>query len=260
MSEKTENIKALIEELSAEESQVLMPYLRSRLPKHALEQKWDIGYELILDAIFRSQDITQRGVRGVIAEAVFEAKVLPKVRGWQVVPVVGDLTYDFLIKRKSDGRQVRIQVKLQRTVKGKPLARRLYGDNSYIVEVQKTRTGKKTTENATGQSKAVQQDTRPYQFGDFDILAVNLHPATRDWTTFMYTVGGWLLPRGENRRLIQVMQPVSSKRSDVWTNDLRECIEWFISGEKKLIFDVKAAKEKLVKARRTMRNLTERVR
>lgn len=257
MSEKTEKIKALIEGLSAEELQGLVPYLQAKLPRHALEQKWDIGYELILDAIFRSQDITQRGVRGVIAEAAFEAKVLPELKGWQVVPVVGDLTYDFLIKRKSDGRQVRIQVKLQRTVQGKPLVRRLYGDNSYIVEVEKTRTGKKTTESARGQSKPVQQDTRPYQFGDFDILAVNLHPATRDWTTFMYTVGGWLLPRVENRRLIQVMQPVSSKRSDVWTNDLRECIEWFLSGHKKLIFDVKAAKEKLLAARQPRRNRKE---
>lgn len=65
MSKKTENVKALIESLTPAELQSLTAYLRSKLPKHALEEKWGIDYELILDAIHRSQDIVQRGVRGV---------------------------------------------------------------------------------------------------------------------------------------------------------------------------------------------------
>ena len=91
MTAKTENVKRLIESLSAEELQALVPYLRSKLPKHALEGKWQIGYDLILDAIFRAQDITQRGVRGVIAEAIFETKIIPTLHGWRSVPIVGDL-------------------------------------------------------------------------------------------------------------------------------------------------------------------------
>jgi hypothetical protein len=47
----------------------------------------------------------------------------------------------------------------------------------YAVEVQKTRSGEKKG-----------QKTRPYRFGDFDILAVNLHPTTGDWKRFVYTV------------------------------------------------------------------------
>src|SRR5271157_5296381 len=115
MSEKTENVKALIESLGPPELQSLASYLRDKLPKHPLEEKWRISYDLILDAIYRSQDIVQRGVRGVIAEAVFEAKVLPTIRGWHAVPVVGDLPYDFKIQGDSEKREITIQVKLQRT-------------------------------------------------------------------------------------------------------------------------------------------------
>jgi hypothetical protein len=137
MSEKTESVKILMERLTASELQALTSYLRSKLPKHALEAKWGISYELILDAIYRSQDIVQRGVRGVIAEAVFEARVLPAIKGWHSVPVVGDLPYDFNIKRDSDGREIKIQVKLQRTQKGAPLTRSLFGPDTFVVEVQK---------------------------------------------------------------------------------------------------------------------------
>ena len=111
MSEKTESVKRLIESLAAPELQSLASYLRSKLPRHALEQKWDISSEIILDAIFRSQDIIQRGVRGVIAEAVFEKKVLPTIKGLHPVAIFGDRPYDFAIQRESDKREIKIQVK-----------------------------------------------------------------------------------------------------------------------------------------------------
>lgn len=193
MSEKTDRVKKLIESLSSSELKSIAAYLRSKIPRHALEEKWSITYELILDAIFRSQDITQRGIRGVIAEAVFEAQVLPSLEGWRPVPLLGDLPYDFAISRELDKRQARIQVKLQRTERGKPLMRRPYGPDMFIVEVQKTRSGtKRKTKQAISAETApvASEQTRPYQFGDFDILAVNMQPSTGEWTKFMYTVAG----------------------------------------------------------------------
>jgi hypothetical protein len=93
------------------------------------------------------------------------------------------------------------------------------------------------------------EKTRPYQFGDFDIIAVNMQPSTGDWTRFMYTVGSWLIPRAGDGRLIEIMQPVSGEPSDVWTDNIEECIAWFRYGEKKPIFDVNAAKVKLLNER-----------
>ena len=91
--------------------------------------------------------ITKRGVRGIIAEAVFESSALPPLEaaGWKAEAIVGDLSYDVHLTK--DSTSVRIQIKLQRLVKGEPF---LYYSNHYeknslyVVEVQKTRTGKKT--------------------------------------------------------------------------------------------------------------------
>ncbi len=247
MSEKIKNVERLIESLTPSELESLTSYLRSKLPKHPLEDKWGIGYELILDAIYRSQDIVQRGVRGVIAEAVFEAKVLPAIEGWRSVPVIGDLPYDFNIKRDSDGREIKIQVKLQRTQKGVPLTRSVFGPDTFIVEVQKTRSGTKRKRNKAASPKSsptAPEKTRPYQFGDFDIIAVNMQPSTRDWTRFMYTIGVWLMPRAGDKRLVEIMQPVSRNRSDVWTDNIAECVSWFLSGQRKVVFDMKASKRR----------------
>lgn len=243
MSTKTENAKKVIDELSPEELRVLAEYLRTKLPRHPLEARWNISADLILDAINRSQDITQRGVRGVIAEAVFEREVIPKLRGWEGEALTGDWPFDFRIKRVSDGKQIRIQVKLQRTQAGEPLGnKKLYPEGYFVVEVQKTRGGKRhQSSSEVTDAHSTPEDTRPYRFGEFDVLAVNMQPSTRVWSRFMYTVADWLIPR-QDKRLIEVMQPVSPTRSTVWTDSLEECIGWFLSGEKKQIYDLERAK------------------
>ena len=263
MDKKTENLKALIESLSPAELGGLASYLRGKLPKHPLEEKWRISHELILDAIYRSQDIVQRGVRGVVAEAVFDAKVAPTIKGWRTVRIVGDLPYDFKIQREQDEREITIQVKLQRkrTANGVPLARKIFGPDTFIVEVQKTRSGtkRKRPGNVVPETApTAPEKTRPYQFGDFDIIAVNMQPSTGEWTRFMYTVGSWLMPRAGDKKLIEIMQPVSRNRSDVWTDNIEECIQWFLSGEQKLIFDMEDAKKKKL-AEREMKKLEQRV-
>lgn len=115
-----------------------------------------------------------------------------------------------------------------------------FPDDMYVVEVQKTRGGIDPT---TG------QDTRPYRFGDFDILAVNLHPSTDNWKEFRYTVSNWLLPRFENETLIEKFQPVAREPNEAWTDSLGDCIEWLTAGGDRRIVDVPRLQRKLRRKR-----------
>jgi hypothetical protein len=238
MSELTDEVCRLIEHATPEEKRIILAYLRERVPIHALEAEWNTTAEEILTAIARSADITLRGIRGILAEAVFESQLLPNLEraGWQAPKVVGEQSYDFLLERNAS--QVRIQVKLQRKERGEP---KEYAASSraklncppgriYVVEVQKTRSGKTRSGEKAG------EQTRPYRFGDFDILAVNLHTATGSWERFMFTVGSWLLPRRSEANLIEIFQPVPITPDEYWTDDLSRCIEWFQSGTQKRLY------------------------
>ncbi len=233
MSELTDEICRLLDRTNQDDRRLILDYLRKEVTLHPLEQQWGTTAESILTAIARSSDLTQRGVRGILAEAIFEESVLPKLEssGWNAIAIGGDQTYDFLLA-KSVAR-VRIQVKLQRKEIGVP---KQYGERAraalncppgtmYVVEVQKTRGGEKKGEK-----------TRPYRFGDFDILAVNMHPSTGDWKRFLYTVAGWLLPRPKHPGLIEIFQPVPSAPDECWTDDLGQCIEWFLSSIDKRLY------------------------
>ncbi len=243
MSDSLEAIKKLVSECSIDELRALKAHLSTSLP-HPLEIEWGIDAETILSAIRRSSDLTKRGVRGIIAEAVFENEVLSNLMapGWQPASLLGDLPYDALLQ-KGD-LSARIQIKLQRLEKGVPKLYypRHYPENSlYVVEVQKTRSGEsktaKTHSGAEGEiakTVAVTVKTRPYRFGDFDILAVNMHPSSGDWKSFRYTLAAWLLPR-KDESLIEIFQPVAAAPNSVWTDDLAICLKWFESAEQRRV-------------------------
>ncbi|MGO7605164.1 hypothetical protein ACC718_17990 [Rhizobium ruizarguesonis] len=152
----------------------------------------------------------------MIADRAFHRMIVPshKEAGWSSNPILGDLTYDADLLRY--GLPVTVQVKMQRREKGLPKERSAGGQPHWVVEVQKTRSG----QDADGAS------TRPYAFGNFDILAVNLYASTGDWSHFVYTVASWLLPRSDNANLIAVMQPVAKSPSDRWTRSLDEAVDW----------------------------------
>lgn len=228
MSRRTDEIFELVDGLTKEECHLVLNHLRQRVPIHPLEQKWDTTAEMILTAIARSSDLTQRGIRGIIAEATFEASVVPQLAavGWNTATIVGDQAYDFLLEKEA--KQIRVQVKLQRREAGTPKeyakrsrsALRCPSGKFYVVEVQKTRSGTKNGEK-----------TRPYHFGDFDILAVNMHASSAMWNRFMYTVGTWLIPRSGDTNLIEIFQPVPECPDDYWTDNLMLCVDWFLSGK-----------------------------
>lgn len=234
MSAVTDELLRILQHASDEDRAYVLAWLREHLPPHPLELEWNTTADAILTAIARSTDLTLRGVRGILAEATFETSVLPEMElaGWKAVKIIGDQTYDFHLQRKTAA--VRVQVKLQRRERGIP---KEYSKKSagklaepppepiYVVEVQKTRGGTKDGEK-----------TRPYRFGDFDILAVNLHPSTGDWKRFAFTVGSWLLPSSLDAKAIETMQPVSARPDRYWTDDLNVCIQWFLRGKSRRIY------------------------
>jgi hypothetical protein len=244
MSESLGTIKKLIAECSIVEKRTLKRYFSELIP-HPLEREWGIDAETILSAIRRSSDLTKRGVRGIIAEAVFETSVIPSIAalGWKPTTLTGDLAYDVRLEK---GTQVaRIQIKLQRLEKTVPKLYypKYYKEEAlYVVEVQKTRSGERTTKQPlVGTDTALETtdemtvQTRPYRFGDFDILAVNMHPSSGNWKSFMYTVASWLLPRAQDPGLVEIFQPVAATPNEVWTDNLSVCLDWYSSGEKRAI-------------------------
>lgn len=214
MSDPLSEIKARILARPDADQRELLGWLRERHPIHELEAEFGAPAEVILEAISRASDLSRRGVLGLIAEASFKVEILDRFDGWEDTGVEGDLSYDFLIARAE--RKVRIQVKRQRLVKGQPM---VYAGSGglYVAETQRSRTGKHRT---TG------EDTRPYRFGEFDVLAVCMQPVTGDWTSFRYTPAPWLVPRNDRHDWIKTLQPVSLEPNTDWTDSLALCLEW----------------------------------
>lgn len=246
MNESLEALKESIDGYSLEERKELFQFLRARLPRHPLEVEWEIDGDDVLSSLYRATDLSKRGVRGLIAEFVFERDVLPSVweNGWKLVSIPkGDWPYDSLVER--DGKKASIQIKLQRIEAGQPKRfwEKAYKDLVYYdVEVQKTRTGKKRAPKSATPSLEQQAhlnsiDTRPYPFGAFDILAVNMQPATKKWSEFRFTVANWLLERPDAPSLIEIHQPVALIPDDAWTDNLSTCLEWLLKGEAKKILN-----------------------
>jgi hypothetical protein len=223
-----ETIKRLLDSLNDDQCREVLQYLRARVPIHPIETKLNAQAEVILEAIDRASDLTLRGVRGIIAEAAFAVGVVSELEGWREIVLGSDMPYDFLLEDAVG--QVRVQVKMQRRVGGRPMsakeASRMLSADMFVVETQRTRGG---VDRSTG------EDTRPYRFGEFDVIAVSMHPSTNNWDSFMYTVGDWLLPRQDNSTQLMKFQPVSPNTNEDWTSDFITCVSRFRSGKKKHI-------------------------
>ncbi len=228
MTTSIDEIKALLDKCSNEQRKEIFRYLRVNIPIHPIEEKLNCSAEIILEAIDRASDLTLRGIRGIIAEASFKYEVLDKLKGWKDVTPDGNDSFDFKIKDSKGS--VTIQVKMQRQKEHQPMmadkALKILPAGSYVVETQRTRGGK---DLRTG------ENTRPYRFGEFDILAVSMHPSTNSWDSFRYTVADWLLPMPKKKKLLLKFQPVSIEPDEDWTDDLLTCIEWLRSGKRKTI-------------------------
>lgn len=194
-----------------EQKQRIFAEIRDSILIHELERTFNVRAEIILEAISRASDLTQRGVRGVIAETVFVLDLLPAATGWQSEPPVGNVSYDACVHK--DGRRVRIQVKTQRRRAGEPMIQ----GGSYVVEVQRTRGGERA-----GIS------TRPYRFGEFDLLAVCMWASTGDWHSFLYAPAARLVADPSDKTIIKKFQAVPNYEKgdgDVWAKSLTTALE-----------------------------------
>src|SRR5690606_25833259 len=68
--------------------------------------------------------------------------------------------------------------------------------------------------------------TRPYRFGEFDVLAVSMQPSSGKWDCYMYSLGRWLLP-GRQPGEIATLQPVAKLPDDFWTDNFLTAAAWF---------------------------------
>lgn len=217
-NQNLDSIRALIAQCSLEEKETLFRELRQSHVIHEFERVIGAPAEMILEAVHRAPELTRRMLRGVIADAAFRTFVVPAVgpQGWRDVTPEGNFAYDYMMQDAQGN--VSVQVKLQRSARGEPVVKdgERYGfeGDVYITETQKTRTGNDGDEQ-----------TRPYRYGEFDVLAVSMQPSTGEWDRYMYTVGRWLLPgRGENE--MATLQPVSMEPSEFWTNDFETVAAW----------------------------------
>ena len=224
----TEEIKRLLHLCTAPQRLAIFRHLRQEFPIHPLEAHLNTEAEVILEAIQRAAGLTLRMMRGVIAEAAFRVEVVLQLRGWRDTTPPGDLPYDFRLEDNKG--TVRVQVKLQRSKAGRPMpaneALRSFPAGMYVVETQKTRAGRKRKNGGS---------TRPYRFGEFDLLAVAMQPSTACWDSFMYTVANWLIPRPAAPAEILKFQPVASVANEDWTDNFRTAVTWFRSGLKRMI-------------------------
>ena len=224
----SEQIKRLLSLCSPAQRQEIFRHLREEFPIHPLEVQLNTEAEIILEAIQRSGGLTLRMIRGVIAEAAFEIEVVEHLEGWRNVTPPGDLPFDFLLEDSQGA--VRVQVKLQRSLAHRPMwareAYRFLPGDMYVVATQRTRRG---SDKRTGGS------TRPYRFGEFDLLAVAMYPSTHEWNTVMYTVADWLLPGRIDPSEMLKFQPVATLPNDDWTSDFHTAVGWLRSSLQKKI-------------------------
>ena len=164
------DIETLLANLDEQQRLRVFQILRERygFKIHSLETRWNTSAEAILEAIDKSADLTQRGIRGILAEASFRTVVLPRnLSHWRETPIEGTPAYDLQL---DDGRgTVRVQVKLQRKEKGNPKFFRGSADH-FVVETQRTRGGKRKDNEQSGS----------YRINEFDVLTVCLHPSTNE--------------------------------------------------------------------------------
>lgn len=230
-----ETIQLLLTRCTDDERRIVFEDLRRTIRLHRLEIDFSAPAEVILEAIHRAPELTRRMLRGVIADAAFATIVVPSLAkaGWRDVTPEGNHSFDHELADAIGS--VTVQVKLQRSERGSPVITTgtRYGlvAGMYMVEPQRTRSGRR---RGNGNGLQESEKTRPYRYGEFDILAVSLQPSSGDWSSFRYTVGSWLLA-GKRQEEIATYQPVPMTPDDDWTDSFDEVVKWFRSGHSKRI-------------------------
>lgn len=218
ISDRTRQILSDLKQCSIDEQKEVFKVLRQQHKIHVYEEVVGAPAEMILEAVHRAPELTRRMLRGVIADAAFASFVVPSLcPKWKDTTPPGNYAYDYILE--DDVSPITIQVKLQRSEKGQPVEKsgERYGfDGSvFTTETQKTRGGTDGDDN----------QTRPYRYGEFDVLAVSMQPSTGKWDRYMYTVGKWLI-EGKKANEMATIQPVAKASNDYWTDDFNVVAAW----------------------------------
>lgn len=193
--------------------------------------EWKNHTQTILSAV-RSSHPTRRGVRSAIASGFFENSQFASLAalGWTLAR--GRPADPFTFAMEHGGRSVRVLIASLQQESGKPRRHDLGDerDPGYIVQLTKRTPQLSGRSGGTaGQRRGTQREIsvhRAYSFDDFDLLAVNLHAATRRWADFCYTLAAGLRPDQDHRDLIASEQIVPLSLSRRWTGDLALCLDW----------------------------------
>jgi hypothetical protein len=238
-------IRELLAKCTPEEREALFRELRALHQIHEFETIIGAPAEMILEAVHRAPELTRRMLRGVIADAAFRTFVVPAIipYGWRDATPEGNFAYDY--KLTDDVGPVTVQVKLQRSGRGSPVVRNggRFGldPKVFMTETQKTRTGTDGDANKT----------RPYRYGEFDILAVSMQPSTGNWDRYMYTLGRWLLT-GKQEGEMATLQPVTMESGEFWTDSFITAAQWFRAedGGKRMKLTPKAPAKKAARRKK----------
>lgn len=217
-------VRELLGRCTQEERATVFRELRASHQIHPYEAAVGAPAEMILEAVHRAPELTRRMLRGVIADAAFRTFVVAalEAQGWRDVTPEGNFSFDYSL---DDGKgPITVQVKLQRSASGEPVVKdgKRYGFDGevFMTETQRTRSG--TGKGAEDEEKK----TRPYRYGEFDILAVSTQPSTGSWHSYMYTLARWLLP-GKAAGDMATLQPVGKGPGKFWTDDFTVAAQWF---------------------------------
>ncbi len=240
-------VRALLAQCTTQQQELIFRELRAKHAIHEYERAVGAPAEMILEAVHRAPELTRRMLRGVIADAAFALRVVPNLaqHGWKDVTPQGNFAFDYLLDDGAGG--VKVQVKLQRSKEGRAMlvdgAQFGFAGLVSLVETQKTRTGTDGDDNKT----------RPYRFGEFDVLAVSMQPSTGEWDRFRYTLGRWLA-RASNPELIATMQPVTAE-GEFWTEDFTRAVQWLRTedGGKQMVSPAASRKPRVRRAKTAKR-------
>jgi hypothetical protein len=197
--------------------------------------EWTDEARTILEAVRRTSRPTKWKVRHTIAEAILKKIVAPSIvdSGWKLrAAQANNPPCDVLLEREPLIARIEISLLRPATAKFRRIYRGQHSENAYALEMQKKQIQKKAVKAiASGKAReAAETDSvfgSAYSFGEFDILAVNTHAVTHRWTDFRYALSSWLRPHPNHRSLINEIQLVSLRPSDVWTDDLGVCLDRF---------------------------------
>jgi hypothetical protein len=76
-------IREILGACNPEQRNEIVRLLRIEYRLHRIEQEWNTSAEVVLEALARSSELTQRMFKGILAEAAFKVEIIDQLAGWE---------------------------------------------------------------------------------------------------------------------------------------------------------------------------------